>query len=603
MSSKFTFVKFITVFSTVLACNTVHAQTSSGQGELSERLQAIEEILAERRAEIADLERQLAEIRSLTTEPSPRSETPLPTTSTSASTSAAPFSLLYDEVSLDKALADPNTFFEKLGASGLGPQVSAEELNDRASQPIFDRPNLPAGISAALTLGNSSEASINYSYPIVLRKRTSLRGDYRPQIGTFSGSVFTPLSSGVGTLFSDTDRNRLKRANADIPSGTRLRLAFDFLSYPVIKNEELRVDGVSRNTARRRVLDVLYAGREICLKQYAAPSATPASTFYEPFKTTPPPTDIPRSIPTVMTKLSTPPTPEELNARKVEVENLCSGDNLARFIVGQQADPTSPSGAALINPELAKNFLGAFWNAGANQLPDWGWGISADLGTTDFTYRQSINPITLVPDTAAADAGFPDRVTARIDPAAGFSAAETDSQNTWTVRGYGLFSLFNRSPRTRTPRWFFPGLTLVGSAEYASSYSFRPGTTNLSICPPQPIDPVTLEPSNFSVRCRNFNVDAPVETDGFTLATEARFRFLNVPLVNTLSFAPRYSHRLDDGAQTFDLPIYLQNDAKGFGSAGLRFRRSWGGRDLFGNPDFSASEISVFFVPLRFNGL
>jgi hypothetical protein len=510
-----------------------------------------------------------------------------------------PSSLLFNGATLDEAIIDPNEFFDRLGAGDIVRQVSAERLNDRVSQPIFDRPNLPSGISAALTLGNSKEASVNYSHPIILRD--DYPNGYKPEVLTISVGLFTPLNSGVGTLLDDTDRNRLARANRDIPTGTRIRLGFDFLSFPKIENNETIVV-TRRDTARRRVVDVLYAAREICLKHYATPSATPAITFYAPYDTSPPP-PYEESVPAVTTALSTPASPQEVEARKAEVNGLCSGDNLARFIVGQQDDATSPSGAILINPELAQNFLGAFWNAGSKQLPAWGAGLSVELGTTDFAFRQSINPITLIPDTVAADAGFPDRVSASIDPSAGFLASETDSRNSWTVRGYGLFSLQRETPETRTPEWFVPGITLVGSAEYTSNYSSRPGTTKLSICPAQPVDPLTMQPRNVSIQCGTFDVDAPVETESFTLAAEARFRFLNIPVIRTLSFAPRYSHRLDDGAQAFDFPIYLQNDANGLGSAGLRYRHRWGGRDLLGNPDFSASEVSVFFVPLRFNGL
>lgn len=417
-------------------------------------------------------------------------------------------------------------------------------------------------------------------------------GSFIPQLGTISVGVFTPLQAGAGALFSDTDRDRFDRANRDIPSGTRVRLAFDFLSYP----------RVGRENARRRVVDVLYAAREVCQRHYAAPSVTSRDAFYGRYDTSASAV-VHRTIPAAPPDLPSAPTSVQRELRQAQVDALCSGDELARFIVSQRSDSSTPSGGTLSYPDLAKSFLGAFWDAGPLQLPTWGWGLSTELGTTDFAYRQAIAPITLVPDTAAADAGFPGRVSINVDPTSGFRAPVTDSHNFWTIRGYGLFSLFRKPAGSSTPEWFFPGVTLVGSAEYSGGYGFRPGTTNLSICPAQPVDPVTALPRNVSVRCGNFNVDAPVEIDGFTLAAEARFRFLNVPLIRTLSFAPRYSHRLDDGAQVFDLPVYLQNDANGFGSAGLRFRHRWGGTDLLGNPDFSASEIAVFFVPLRFNGL
>ena len=621
---NFTF-KFCVV---VLACSSsftpadAQAQGPTSQFDLIDRLNALEREIAEERAALneqqavldqrraasdeqlamlAELQAQVSQLMGGGEEIRPESEAiPSETVSPSLSTTSG---FLVDKSSLDAALEDPNGFFGRLSASDLPYRLYAEGLVNRASQPIFDRPNLPTGISAALALGNTSEASVNYSHPIILRKPDS-EGGFAPRVANVSVGVFTPLSSGVGTLLSDTDRGRFNRSNRDVPTGTRVRVGFDFLSYPNVRNREEGVDVAQRNTAARRVVDVLYAAKEACLRHYASPSTTSREAFYEIYETEAPenPANL---IARAVSPLSTPPTAEETEARKQEIEGLCSGDQLVRFTVGLRADSTTPSGTALINPELARKFLGAFWDPDPNQLPEWGWGISGEIGTADFTFRQAVNPIALVPDTSAAEAGFPDRVSVSVDPSGGFMPTMTESHNVWTVRGYGLFSLNagNEATRASTPAWYFPGVTFLGSAEYSGGYEFRPGTTGLTICPAQPVDPITMQITNVSTRCADFNVDAPIGTDGFTLAAEARFRFLNVPLIRTLSVAPRYSYRLDDGAQVVDIPVYLQNDKEGAGSAGIRLRHRWGGRDLLGNSDFTASEISVFFVPLRFNGL
>lgn len=601
-------------FAVILACSTYmtstpsYAQEVPSSPDISARLNLIEQELASKMADIANLEEQLKELRNLLTEP--QKETTPPPMEIAAET--PPIGSLTNAQSLDQALNSPNDYFKELGASSVAKDAAVRALNNSVSQPIFDRPNLPAGLSAALTLGNSSEASINFSYPVFLRKAPIPNGpvrpeqaQFRPQIGTFSASITTPLQSGAGTLFTDTARGRFERSSSDIPSGTRLRLGFDFLSFPKIFNKPVPGSdgkpGPLSYAARRRVVDVLFAANEACLRHYGAPSTSSRDTFYAAYDAPPPVTAESTLLP-LSTILSDPPIPGQREARESEVKSLCSGDNLTKFIVGQRRDSTTPSGNALINPALARNFLGAFWNSAPLELPIWGWGLSGEIGTTDFAYQQA-NSLSLAADNDAAEAGFPGRFNLSVDPAAGFGSPQTDSRNFWTLRGYGLFSLFRSTPKDKTPTWFFPGITLVGSAEYASSYSFRPGTDGLTICPAQDVDPLTMEPLNVSVRCRAFNVDAPVRADGATLAGEARFRFLNVPLLNTLSFAPRYSYRLDDGAQIIDVPIYLQNDANGFGSAGIRFRHRWGGIDLLGNSDFKASEIAIFFVPLRFNGL
>ncbi len=576
--------------------------------EIAAKLDAIEIELAVKRDEISSLEERLVELRSLLaarSQEDTREVAVVPTEPTEAK-SRIPPGLLADATSLDQALYNPNDFFEKLYDASKARGVAARILNNNASQPIFDRPNLPSGLSAALSLGNASEASINYSYPITLRKVLNSQSEFRPQLATFSASITTPIQSRVGTLLSDTAEARYTRANLDVPTGTRIRLGFDFLSYPSISNRQIfdssgMLDATRSFAARRRVVDVIYPARDACFKHYRASSDASRDRFYSLYDLMPPITRQ-NSLPPLRTGNSASPTTGELTARQQEVEDLCSNDKLLEFIVAEQADSTTVSGTALMSPNLARSFLSAFWNAAPTQLPSWGWGLSGEFGTTDFAYRQA-NSISLVPDAEAAAGGFPGRFNLSVNPAAGFGAPATESRDSWTLRGYGLFSLFRATPERATPAWFFPGITFVGSAEYASAYSFRPGTRDLTICPPQPEDPITAEALNVNVRCRTFNVDAPTKVDGTTFAAEARFRFLNVPLIRTLSIAPRYSYRVDDGAQIIDLPVYLQNDANGFGSAGLRFRHRWGGVDLLGNADFKSSELTVFFVPLRFDGL
>jgi hypothetical protein len=507
---------------------------------------------------------------------------------------------------LDRALADPNAYFRCLDRQEPGEEnlsrarhdLVARNLNDYSAQALFDRPNLRSGISGGFTLSSSSEASLSYARPFILRSRWSpddVFTGFQPRLLTPFVTVTTPLDKdkNVGRLFSDTDRPT--RANADIPSGTRVRVGFDFLSYPMVSarlvkrrlHGDERADQIHEQAgliderrsfaARRRVVDVLYTARQACYKHYGQTlPETDHQEFYDGYGAV----RVPEAVNTIK-KL--PPVPAATPAAVAPINRAdayCRGNRLVDFLTATQTDATTRSGNTFVNAPLAASYLDAFWGAGTGVLPQWGWGASFEYGTRDFTFRQA-DPISYTAQDAVTG-----RTIVELNRAGEFAVSDTKEHPFGTVRAYGLFNVGALAGTRLTD------ILLVGSGEYSWQHLFRPGTEGLTTCPNMAA----------TINCSVANVDAPQQVDGFTLALETRVRFRDIPFLQSLSLAPRYSHRLDDGAQTIDIPVYLQNDTNGLGTAGVRFRHSWGGRDLLGNRDLAASEFSLFFVPIKFSG-
>lgn len=602
--------------STALLAVESHAQPAPSQEQIARQLAEIQQQLEARRAEIERLERQVNELRSAIAPPAP---TPAPTPDAAAAPTildqmedlpdVAPLSqqeelrraetchdgardpgiaAMASRADLDRALADPNSHFRCLRLpEEAGRALAARSFNDSAAQPLVDRPNLRAGISGTITLGNTSEASLSYALPIILRERISYRDPdtgsvtflgFNPRTLTLSLVVTTPLDkdSGTGRLFSDTER--FTRANRDIPSGTRIRAGIDFLVFPTVSARRVGT-GADTDLARsfeaqRRVVDILHAARQACVRHHGGSlPANDAARFHRRYGSV----HIPQ-------RSSVESIAQPANPLVGPVDERCTGDNLLQFLMATRVDAAGEPENSFVDPTLPARYLESFWGASAGVLPRWGWGASFEYGTRDFTFEQARSINYADPDPIRAG-----RVRVSFDPAQGFAPPNDDAgRANWTVRGYYLRNVGGWQQLRLSD------ILLVGSVEHSDLYRFRPRTEAVTICP--------ANPGGVQIQCRAFNVDAPVQFDSTTLALEARLRLGGVPFLQNLNLAPRYSHRLDDGAQTIDIPLYLQNDASGFGTAGIRFRHSWGGRDLLGNDELKASDISLFFVPIRFSG-
>ena len=542
---------------------------------MMERIEALEGALARGQAELNALRSEVEGLRQAAARARPR-----PVPAPPALANAAPICRMNSGADMAAAFADPRNLPDCIprpsanrgtaripaftGAAQGTPssaQGQAAALASAVSQPLPDRPNLAPGIAATLEFSNKGRASVTYTHPVRYRNVATRQGDFhsfRPQLLTLSGGVSVPLTDGEGRLFGITERD--DREDADIFSGAAVRLGVDFVSFRPIERlpSFVRAGGflhrAHQQCASATGVEPMEEGR--FLERYGLERIDGNWAFAANAAATP--------------------------------AQACTGDALTAFIFEVEPDPARRDSERFKRPQLAAEYQAMFWTEPASAVPHFGWGLSAEYGTSDFRY--SPGSISLVP--TAAD---PTRVQARLDPTVPLGPSRTDTEDDWRIQAYGSLFVQTGNPAL-TSRISTQGVMFLASAAYLSSHSFRPGTSNLVLCA-QPA------PGALFTTCPTVNVERPFQRDGITLYGEARTQFVNVPVLRVLGLAPRYSIALDDSRQVLDLPIYLSADATGIGSSGVRVRHSWDGEDLLGNPERANTELSIFFsTPIRFRG-
>jgi len=120
---------------------------------------------------------------------------------------------------------------------GTSRSEAAVVAYDQVAAPLPDRSLAPAGIVPQFELGNKSEASLSLAVPVYFRncyydrtKGDCSEGDgfsgFAPQTITYSASLATELSDGIGNLLTSEGVSDL-----DITSDTSVQLGIDFVQY------------------------------------------------------------------------------------------------------------------------------------------------------------------------------------------------------------------------------------------------------------------------------------------------------------------------------------------------------------------------------------
>jgi hypothetical protein len=546
-------------------------QTPDQAATALQRLQALEQRIQARQVE---LDRDRAELESLRRELTP--VRPLPVQAASNHGTCHMRNL----EDFNQALLDPSPLSRCIrppaGSSApaiaQGPPATETGLGDRLTNPVPDRPRIAPGISTILEFANRGRASVTYTHPVIYRsvrytgtEEASDPGNqlvsFRPQLLTISAGLNVPIVKDESNFLSIT--RRTERADIDVLSGTTLRLGFDFFSFH-------RYD---RDQSIIRLTRFLWRARRDCVTARAREMSQSPSLTQDQFFG-------------LYGLKRHPIGHDDWKREGAPVTNatrdVCSGTNLIDFVLETEGD--GQGGSQFKRAPLAADYQAAFWEEPQTAIPEWGFGGSIEYGTTDFKYRQGSLLI-------GPDSNTPPRITLAPDRTMALAASQTDTEDDWKVQVYGAYFLASRHAR-RPPigRIYSPGVMFVGSATYLSAHQFRPGASEVSFCPlPGPANPNVL-----SIGCSAINIDRPYLRDGVTLSGELRTQFNNVPMLGVFGLAPRYSRRLTDSRQSFELPIYLSANAKGWGSAGIRFRRQWDGLDLLGNEEVTTNEISIF---------
>jgi hypothetical protein len=455
-----------------------------------------------------------------------------------------------------------------------GPPEAGYDADSAAQLAVSspNRPRITPGISTVLEFANRGRANVTLTHPIIYRtiryRERPPEGHagneflgFRPQLLTISAGLSVPIVKDESNFLSLA--RRPDAADIDVLSGTTVRLGVDFFNFRDNNREQSIV----------RLARFLWRARRACTTERArelppGPAMTQDQFFglYGLVRTA-----------TGHDEWKSGGTPAADANR-----DACSGMSLVNFVLETESD--GQGGSQFKRAAFAADYQATFWEEPQAAIPHWGLGGSIEYGTTDFRYRQG--SLLIGPNSAT-----PPRLTLALDRTMPLAAQQTETQDDWRIQAYGAFFISNSHAR-RPPigRMYTPGVMLVGAASYLSAHQFRPGAADVSVCPL----PGQANPNDLSIGCSSVNIDRPYFRDGITLSGELRTQFFNVPVLRILGFAPRYSHRLSDGRQSFELPVYLMPNAAGWGSAGIRYRRQWDGTDLLGNPEITTSEISVF---------
>lgn len=563
-----------------------------------ERIEALEAEIARRQAELDQVRSDLNALRrdlgarapTQTATPMQPDAAPAPAEQPAPKPAAVNRAVCHmaDTVDYDIAFRKPS------GLSGCVPPLAegqktplagstgAEALAKATASQVPGRPNPLPGISAALQFsgGGSSKAQVTYSHPVIYRKigwgKDKDGQDYfwqRPQLLSLSATLGVPATKGENPLLSRTaNANR----DLDVPGGTTVKFAVDFMSFA-------RQD---RSIAYGRMAEFLHKAHKTCMEKRKGGDAVKDSIFFAHYGLTARPQGIGWQYADPRAPEARPDEPPRDERTDRAETSLCRGADLINFVLETKKDPTAISGAAFERPELAATYQALFWEDSKTAIPDWGVGASVEYGTTDFRFRQA--QLAIGPN---ADG----RIVALPDLSVPLANERKLTEDDWRMQVYGAYmirTLDHYAPRSGI---YSEGVMFVGAASYYSSFEYRPGVTDFTLCP-------APAPGALLVRCSTINVDRPYLRDEFSLSGELRTQFNNVPVLKVLGFAPRLTWRLSDDRKQIDVPIYLS--ATGiFGSAGFRVRHTWDGLDLLGNRDDAKTELSVFVSQsLNFRG-
>ncbi len=571
------------------------AQNSPSSDQVAAALQRLQALERQIEAKQAELEAYRAELRTLRRQLAPAqvasSDQPgvAPPEQGQPAAEAEPASgicSMANAEDLNQALLIPSALSECVrppegttepALARAARQAERERVSD-IDNPAPDRPRIAPGISTTLEFANRGRASVTYTHPVHYRsvvyeeiprgrfgrgpQLTDRFIEFRPQLMTISAGLNVPIVKDVSNFVSVERRE--DRSDIDVLSGTTLRLGFDFFSFRTLDREQ----------SLTRLVQFLWRARAACARDRGIQAGNETAFFAR--------YGLRRRLAHRDDWTSEGAVVQPANGDR------CSGADLIGYVLELEHD--GQGGSRFKRAPFATEYQAAFWEEPRTAIPRWGFGASIEYGTTDFKYRQG--SLLIGPDMSD-----PPRITLSLDRTMPLAESQTDTEDDWKIQVYGAFFIpFPHADRPPIGRPHNPGVMLVGSATYLSAHQFRTGAGDVSFCPP-------VAAGALSTGCTTINIDRPYIRDGITLSGELRTQFFNVPVIRVLGFAPRYGHRLADGRQELDLPVYLSPNTDGWGSAGIRYRRQWDGIDLLGNPEPTRSEISVFLTgAINFRG-
>lgn len=420
-----------------------------------------------------------------------------------------------------------------------------------AASVVAGRPLQPSGLSPKVEVSKGANASLGVSVPFYGRTEAkelclSDKGcgpGYRSNVTLPSIELTAPLSGGEGLLFRRTFKDDAEEDEdlSDFQSGLGLKLGIDFL----------------------RFRGVHYASVEESLRSFLNDTAIPECRAYFAEQA------------------------ERGPLKPPNAADVCSPERIVDWLLELKQDNTTAAGHVHARKaELVTQLHNAMWRAGEKDIPRLGLGGSVKFSFDDYKYRiaqSSVLGLNKDGDTIVMPV-----------PGSGFvdAKARDHSRDAFEVELHGLiYQNIEHPSRRRTRLFAVPGLLYVPQVTWKREYAFAEGTE---------AEACVIDPATPADECGKVRYEAPRKRENTELSLEVRGSFVNVPYLDKIGFAPKFSYNLDQSAHVFDMPVYVVSDNK-FAS-GIRIRHSDGFDDLLGNSIDPKLEVSLFFAALNFKG-
>ena len=271
----------------------------------------------------------------------------------------------------------------------------------------------------------------------------------------------------------------------------------------------------------------------------------------------------------------------------------CSGLGLVRWIFEAKAETSD-----FARPDAVKLYNTVFWGPPpVDPRPRYGWSIRGEISRPTFDYYAFA--LTKVPDPFK-----PGKTKTVIDPAlfpADFASRLIQNEDHLnfgvTARAFLHLSTFREgnAVRNRGVTGLLPfvdrtsGTTIVGTASFVRTDDIEKPFRDVKICPP----PVAGQTFVTDQTCTTVNIAAPVRKDSFVLGGEIRQGIEPFWIVPATLLSVRLTHDFKSDENGLVIPLYFATDQTGTFTGGLRFGRTWGGRNADGSEKKAESLLGV----------
>jgi hypothetical protein len=492
----------------------------------SDRLLRLEALIAEQTAALEALREELADVRT-------RAEKVKPPAPTNLAVPPRPAGCtLAGEAARSKALTDPAELmrscfgFENGDLTPSGVDALAEASFDKVATTVPGRSLAPAGITPQISLGNKSEASLTLGaaryWRICYSKPGSRCGK---DAAVFNG--YRPVVSNLSVTFTaalDKGEGRfadIKGDDFDLTSDAKIRAEYSraYFAY------------VSSAGAGDKLSEILKEIEQACAKD--------------------------RKVP-------------------------CIGDDALDWLRSVNADAEAPGGIVLAHADMAQRLSNAFFRAPETAKPQWGWGLSGEIGKKNITYLEGLSYAGPDPDNPGKNKLITDLSQT--------PTSMTDEKLDIALEAHAFYAHeFSQPYLSRRLR----RVMVVGQLAWLRDWRLPKGSTDINVCD---IPAGTTLTDSARITCRKSNIAAPIRFTEIVASIEGKLEWDGLPFFGRIGIAPKFAYGLDDGGIVMDVPLYLGSELGG----GVRLTHSFDGRDLLGNDKESETSISVFFTPWKF---